>query len=124
LKPFDVSGCDKFKIPNDRKVLFRRLKFSPAYHKIYIELSRRNQKFYVVVKRYKNDKYTYYAHELYCVQARRLLSKFGNDYQQLIDATVCINFRKGMPPVDFSLMDKYLRQITSDDRRSHSEMVV
>ncbi|TNV73947.1 hypothetical protein FGO68_gene5103 [Halteria grandinella] len=124
LKPLDLCGFDG--IPPDRKVLFRRLLFSPAYHKILIELSKHNLKFYVVVKRYKNDKFKYFTHELYCVQAKKLLTLFDNDYQAMIDATVRVSYRKGAPPVDFSWMDKYLYQLGGDGtpRQAQSELII
>ena len=38
------------------------------------------RKFYIVVKKYKNDKYAYHIHEMYWVQAKRALQKYNFDY--------------------------------------------
>ncbi len=100
--------------------------FTPAYHKVIIELSRQNQKFYVIVKKFKNDKFKYHIHTMYCIQAKRLLACFDNDYQLMIDNTIKINTKKGLyPPVDFSMMDKYLYSLVDHQvtpRLVHSDM--
>ena len=62
----------------------------------------------MIVKRYKNEKFTYYIHEMYTLQAKKLLGMFDNDYQAMVDACLRINTKKGLPPVDFSLIDRYL----------------
>ena len=77
----------------------------------------------MTVKRYKNDKFKYFTHELYCVQAKKLLGMFDNDYQQLIDQCVRVSYKKGQPPVDFSWMDRYLYSLDSA-RQVQSELVI
>lgn len=55
-----------------------------------------------------NDKFKYYVHEMFWLQAKKILMAFDGDYKNLVDATIKINTAKGKPPVDFHLLDKYL----------------
>lgn len=72
------------------------------------------------MKKYLNDKYKYFIHELFLTQALKLLHMFKNDYQALIDATVKITDRKIDPPVDFRMIDKYLYGGGDETPRLHN----
>ena len=88
--------------------MFKKLAFTASFHKVVFEVSVRKQKFYIIVKKYTNDKYKFHIKELYATQGHKLLSIFDNDFNALIDRSIKVSSRKGVPPVDFSLLDKLL----------------
>ena len=68
------------------------------------------RKFFIIVKKYTNDKYKYFVKEMYATQGHKLLGLFENDFNRLIEQTIKVTSRRGLPPVDFSLLDKLLYQ--------------
>ncbi len=65
-------------------------------------------KFYIIVKKFKNDKYQYHVKEMFWIQAQKVIAIFNGDFQAMVDETIQINTKKGMPPVNFHNFEKLL----------------
>jgi hypothetical protein len=53
------------------------------------------------VKKYKNDKFRVYIHQIFLVQGQKLLQLFDNDFQALVDECIKINPHGVKPGVEF-----------------------
>ena len=53
------------------------------------------------MKKYKNDKFRLFVHEIFWVQAQKLLQMFDHDYQALVDECIKVNPHGIKPGVEF-----------------------
>lgn len=56
---------------------------------------------------------------MFWIQAQKLIAMFKGDFQAMVDQTIVMNSRKGMPPVDFHQFEKLLYSSASTQENSH-----